>query len=94
MILNLLPSAPPALYQQRKFNNTPIPVGFKNDEVVKNRKHSIPAYERATGGKKLVTVQGVGHTGIRSQKHQEAQQLALDWFDEHVKKLTPCRHLK
>ncbi len=61
----------------------------ENDEVVKNREHSIPAHERATGVKKLVTVEGVGHTEIRSQKRQEAQQLALDWFDEHLKKGTP-----
>jgi hypothetical protein len=61
----------------------------ENDEVVKNREHSIPAYERATGVKKLVTVKGVGHSGIRSQKRQEAQQLALDWFDEHLERPAP-----
>jgi hypothetical protein len=27
------------------------------------------------------------HYGIYSEKRQEAQQLARDWFDEHLKKL-------
>lgn len=61
----------------------------ENDEVVKSGEHSLPAYERATGVKKLVTVKGVGHTEIRSQKRPEAQMLAIDWFDEHLKKPAP-----
>jgi len=32
---------------------------------------------------------GIQHDGIYSEKRREAQQLALDWFDEHLKKGKP-----
>ena len=57
-----------------------------NEELFDNRDHAILAYQRATGVKKLVTIAGIRHYGIYSTKRQEAQQLALDWFDEHLKK--------
>jgi hypothetical protein len=36
--------------------------------------------------KKLVTIKGIKHYGAYNEKRQEAQQLALDWFNEHLKK--------
>jgi len=58
----------------------------ENEELFDNRNHGIAAYERATGVKKLVTVKGIKHYGIYYEKRKEAQQLALDWFNEHLKK--------
>ena len=56
------------------------------EELFDNKEHAIAAHERATGVKKLVTVKGIKHYGIYIQKRKEAQQLALDWYNEHLKK--------
>ena len=61
----------------------------ENEELFDNKENAILAHQRATGVKKLVTVKGIKHYGIYSEKRQEAQQLALDWFDEHPKRRTP-----
>jgi hypothetical protein len=58
----------------------------ENEELFDNKDHAILAHQRATGIKKLVTIKGIKHYGIYSEKRKEAQQLALDWFDEHLKK--------
>ncbi len=57
----------------------------ENEELFDNKDHAILAHERATGVKKLVTVAGIKHYGIYREKRAEAQQLALDWFREHLK---------
>ena len=57
----------------------------ENEELFDNRDHAILAHERATGVKKLVTVKGIKHYGIYFEKRKEAQQLAIDWYDEHLK---------
>lgn len=58
----------------------------ENEELFDNREHAILAHQRAAGIKKLATIKGIRHYGIYSEKRKEAQQLALDWFDEHLKK--------
>ncbi len=58
----------------------------ENEELFDNKDHAILAHERATGIKKLVSVPGIKHYGIYNEKRQEAQQLAIDWFNEHLKK--------
>ncbi len=57
----------------------------ENEELFDNQDHAIKAYQRATGVKKLVTVKGIKHYGIYAEKRGEAQRLALDWFDRHLK---------
>lgn len=57
----------------------------ENEELFDNNQHAIAAHERATGVKKLVTVKGIKHYGIYLEKRKEAQQLAIDWFTEHLK---------
>lgn len=57
----------------------------ENEELFDNKEHAILAYERATGVKKLVTVKGIKHYGIYNEQRQAAQQLALNWFNEHLK---------
>ncbi len=61
----------------------------ENEELFDNKDHAILAYDRATGVKKLVTIKGIKHYGAYNEKRQEAQQLALDWFNEHLKKRNP-----
>jgi dienelactone hydrolase len=57
----------------------------EEEELFDNKDHAVLAYERATGVKKLVTVTGIKHYGIYREKRNEAQQLAIDWFGEHLK---------
>jgi dienelactone hydrolase len=57
----------------------------ENEELFDNKIHGILAHERARGPKKLVIVPGITHYGIYMQARKQAQQLAIDWFDEHLK---------
>ena len=57
----------------------------ENEELFDNKEHGILAHERAKGPKKLVIVPGIKHYGIYLQARKQAQQLALDWYDEHLK---------
>lgn len=57
----------------------------ENEELFDNKDHAIKAHELATGVKKLATVKGIKHYGIYREKRKEAQQLAIDWFSEHLK---------
>jgi dienelactone hydrolase len=57
----------------------------ENEELFDNKEHAILAHQRAGGVKKLVTVKGIKHYGIYYEKRKEAQQLALDWFNQHLK---------
>ena len=57
----------------------------ENEELFDNKDHAILAHQRARGVKKLVTIKGIKHYGIYYEKRKEAQQLAIDWFDEHLK---------
>jgi dienelactone hydrolase len=56
------------------------------EELMDNRQHSILAYERATGVKKLATLKGIKHYGVYNEKRSEAQRLAIEWFDEHLRR--------
>jgi dienelactone hydrolase len=55
------------------------------EELFDNRDHGIKAHERAKGPKKLVTIPGVTHYGVYNEARKEAQQLAIEWFDTHLK---------
>jgi hypothetical protein len=57
----------------------------EHEELFDNKDHGILAHQRAGGVKKLVTVKGIKHYGIYREKRQEAQTLALDWYNEHLK---------
>ena len=57
----------------------------ENEEFFDNKDHAILAHQRVTGVKKLVTVEGIKYYGIYREKRNEPQQLAVDWFREHLK---------
>ena len=56
----------------------------ENEELFDNRDHAIKAHAAATGVKKLVTLPNIKHYGIYREARERAQQLALEWFDEHL----------
>lgn len=57
----------------------------EKEELFDNKDHGLKAYERATGPKKLVVVPDIQHYGIYLQARKQAQDLALAWYDEHLK---------
>ncbi len=57
----------------------------ENEELFDNREHGILAHERAKGPKKLVVIPKITHYGVYLGARKQAQQLAIDWFDEHLK---------
>jgi dienelactone hydrolase len=58
----------------------------ENEELFDNKDHGIKAHERATGPKKLVVIPKIKHYGIYLEARKQAQQLAVEWYDEHLKK--------
>ncbi|HWY86296.1 MAG TPA: alpha/beta fold hydrolase [Gemmataceae bacterium] len=55
------------------------------EELFDNRDHGIKAHQRAKGPKKLVTIPNITHYGIYNEARAQAQKLAIEWFDEHLK---------
>ena len=58
----------------------------EKEELFDNRHHGIKAHALAKGPKKLVTVPKITHYGIYREARKQAQQMAIDWFNEHLKK--------
>jgi hypothetical protein len=57
----------------------------EKEELFDNKEHGIKAHERATGPKKLVIVPKIQHYGIYTVARKDAQQMAIDWYNEHLK---------
>jgi dipeptidyl aminopeptidase/acylaminoacyl peptidase len=57
----------------------------EKEELFDNRDHGIKAHERAKGPKKLVTIPNITHYGIYREAREQAQKLAIDWFDSYLK---------
>lgn len=57
----------------------------ENEELFDNKDHGLVSYERAKGPKKLVTIPKITHYGIYTTAHAQAQKLAIEWLDEHLK---------
>ncbi len=57
----------------------------ENEELFDNRNHAILAYDRFEGVKRLVNVPKIKHYGIYYEARDEAQRLALEWFEKHLK---------
>lgn len=57
----------------------------ENEELFDNREHGILAHERGKGPKKLIVIPKITHYGVYLGARKQAQQMAIDWFDEHLK---------
>jgi uncharacterized protein len=62
----------------------------ENEELFDNNDHGIKAHARAKGPKKLVIVPKIKHYGIYMEARKQAQQLAIEWFDAHLKGTSPA----
>ncbi len=58
----------------------------EKEELFNNQEHGILAHERAKGPKKLVIIPKITHYGVYTQARGQAQKLAIEWFDEHLKR--------
>jgi dienelactone hydrolase len=57
----------------------------EKEELLDNKEHGIKAYDKAKGPKKLVTIPRITHYGIYGEARGQAQKLALEWYDAHLK---------
>jgi dienelactone hydrolase len=57
----------------------------ETEEYFDNKDHGVKAYDRAGGPKKSVTIPGITHYGIYGAARPQAQKLAIEWFDTHLK---------
>jgi dienelactone hydrolase len=57
----------------------------EKEQYFNNKDHGAKAFERAKGPKKLVTIAGISHYGIYREARRQAQNLAIAWYDEHLK---------
>ncbi len=57
----------------------------EKEELFDNKDHGIKAFQRAKGPKNLVNVPNITHYGIYLEARQQAQKLAVEWFDKHLK---------
>ena len=57
-----------------------------HEELFDNRTAVIDAYDRFQGAKKrLIVIPNITHYGIYTVARPEAQKLAVEWFDQHLK---------
>jgi hypothetical protein len=59
----------------------------EKEELFDNKDHAKLAYERMPGSKKkYVSVPNITHYGIYFEQRQQAIKLAIEWFDQYLKK--------
>ena len=58
----------------------------EKEELFDNKDHAKLAYDRMTGPKKYVEVPGITHYGIYTTARDQAIKLAIEWFDQYLKK--------
>ena len=58
----------------------------EKEELFDNKDHAKLAHERARGPKKYVVLPGITHYGIYTTAREQAIKLALEWYDQHLKK--------
>ncbi len=61
-------------------------IAAENEELFDNRQHPRLAYERANEPKRYVVIPGIAHYGIYGEAREQATRLAIDWFDQYLKK--------
>lgn len=58
----------------------------EKEELFDNKDHAKLAYDRMPGTKKYVSIPNITHYGIYRESRNEAIKLAIEWFDQHLKK--------
>jgi dienelactone hydrolase len=58
----------------------------EKEELFDNNDHAKIAYDRMTGPKKYVVVPGITHYGIYTTARDQAIKMAIEWFDQYLKK--------
>lgn len=59
----------------------------EKEELFDNKDHAKLAYDRMAGAKKkYVSIPNIAHYGIYRESRDQAIKLAIEWFDEHLKK--------
>jgi len=59
----------------------------EKEELFDNKDHAKLAYDRMPGAKKkYVSVPNITHYGIYREQRQQAIKLAIEWFDQYLKK--------
>ena len=58
----------------------------EKEELFRNEDHAKLAFDRAREPKKYVVIPGITHYGVYLKARPQATKLAIDWFDEHLKK--------
>lgn len=61
-------------------------IAAEREELFDNRQHPQLAYERAADPKKYVVIPNIAHYGIYGEAREQSTKLAIDWFDQHLKK--------
>ncbi|MAY57370.1 MAG: hypothetical protein CMQ46_03330 [Gammaproteobacteria bacterium] len=69
-----------------QIDGTPIQFVLAGDEeLFDNREHGILAHDRYGGPKNLVIIPDISHYGIYREAWQQANDLAVQWFDRYLK---------
>jgi len=58
----------------------------EKEELFDNNDHAKAGYDRMTGAKKYVVIPGITHYGVYTTERERAIKLAIEWFDEHLKR--------
>jgi dienelactone hydrolase len=61
-------------------------IDAEKEELFNIKDHAKLAYERAPQPKKYVLVPGIAHYGIYREERERAVKLAIEWFDQYLKK--------
>lgn len=61
-------------------------IDAEKEELFHIKDHSVLAHERAPQPKKYVLIPGITHYGIYTTARDQAIKLAIEWFDQHLKK--------
>jgi dienelactone hydrolase len=61
-------------------------IAAEREELFDNKSHPELAYARAGEPRKYVVIPGISHYGIYGQAREEATRLAIEWFDQHLKR--------
>lgn len=57
----------------------------EKEELFDNKDHGVKAHDLAKGPKKLVVIPKITHYGVYLEAREQAQKLAVEWFDKYLK---------